>query len=40
MYAIRSYYETKPTQHSVRELASLGIKPDVLLCRAEHPTIG
>nr|WP_298927990.1 CTP synthase [uncultured Erythrobacter sp.] len=28
--------KTKPTQHSVRELASLGIKPDVLLCRAEH----
>jgi CTP synthase len=29
--------KTKPTQHSVRELASLGIQPDVLLCRAEHP---
>ncbi len=29
--------KTKPTQHSVRELASLGIKPDLLLCRAEHP---
>ncbi|MCP5390771.1 MAG: CTP synthase [Sphingomonadaceae bacterium] len=29
--------KTKPTQHSVRELASLGIKPDVLLCRSEHP---
>ncbi|MEM1053270.1 MAG: CTP synthase [Pseudomonadota bacterium] len=29
--------KTKPTQHSVRELASLGIKPDVLLCRAEQP---
>ena len=28
--------KTKPTQHSVRELTSLGIKPDVLLCRAEH----
>lgn len=28
--------KTKPTQHSVRELASLGIKPDVLLCRCEH----
>ncbi|ANU08060.1 CTP synthase [Paraurantiacibacter namhicola] len=28
--------KTKPTQHSVRELAALGIKPDVLLCRAEH----
>lgn len=29
--------KTKPTQHSVRELASLGIKPDMLLCRAERP---
>lgn len=29
--------KTKPTQHSVRELAALGIQPDVLLCRAEHP---
>ncbi|MBM0168653.1 CTP synthase [Altererythrobacter sp. C41] len=29
--------KTKPTQHSVRELASLGIKPDLLLCRCEHP---
>jgi len=29
--------KTKPTQHSVRELAALGIKPDVLLCRMEHP---
>ncbi len=29
--------KTKPTQHSVRELASLGIQPDVLLCRTEHP---
>jgi CTP synthase len=28
--------KTKPTQHSVRELAALGIKPDILLCRAEH----
>ncbi|NMW31473.1 CTP synthase [Altererythrobacter sp. RZ02] len=28
--------KTKPTQHSVRELSSLGIKPDVLLCRSEH----
>jgi CTP synthase len=28
--------KTKPTQHSVRELASLGIKPDILLCRTEH----
>ena len=26
----------KPTQHSVRELASLGVQPDVLVCRSEH----
>ncbi len=29
--------KTKPTQHSVRELASLGVSPDVLVCRCEHP---
>ncbi|MBK8271713.1 MAG: CTP synthase [Sphingomonadales bacterium] len=29
--------KTKPTQHSVRELTSLGIQPDILLCRTEHP---
>jgi CTP synthase len=29
--------KTKPTQHSVRELASLGVQPDVLVCRAEQP---
>ncbi|QGP78774.1 CTP synthase [Sphingobium sp. CAP-1] len=29
--------KTKPTQHSVRELTSLGIQPDILLCRCEHP---
>lgn len=29
--------KTKPTQHSVRELTSFGIQPDVLLCRCEHP---
>lgn len=28
--------KTKPTQHSVRELASLGVQPDVLLCRCER----
>ena len=27
--------KTKPTQHSVRELASLGVQPEVLLCRCE-----
>ncbi|CAA6807555.1 MAG: CTP synthase (EC [uncultured Thiotrichaceae bacterium] len=29
--------KTKPTQHSVKELRSIGIFPDVLLCRSEHP---
>ena len=29
--------KTKPTQHSVRELTSLGIQPDVLVCRADRP---
>jgi len=29
--------KTKPTQHSVKELRSIGIQPDVLLCRAERP---
>ena len=28
--------KTKPTQHSVKELRSIGIQPDVLLCRAER----
>ena len=28
--------KTKPTQHSVRELTSYGIQPDILLCRAER----
>ena len=29
--------KTKPTQHSVKELQGLGIQPDVLVCRCEHP---
>jgi len=29
--------KTKPTQHSVKELRSIGIQPDVLLCRSEQP---
>ncbi len=29
--------KTKPTQHSVRELTSLGVQPDLLLCRCEKP---
>ncbi len=28
--------KTKPTQHSVKELRSIGIQPDILLCRSEH----
>ena len=28
--------KTKPTQHSVKELQSVGIQPDILLCRTEH----
>ena len=29
--------KTKPTQHSVKELLSSGIQPDILVCRTEHP---
>jgi CTP synthase len=29
--------KTKPTQHSVRELRSIGIQPDILLCRTDRP---
>jgi CTP synthase len=29
--------KTKPTQHSVKELRSIGIQPDILLCRSEQP---
>jgi CTP synthase len=32
-----SEIKTKPTQHSVKELRSIGIQPDVLVCRSEHP---
>ena len=28
--------KTKPTQHSVRELRSIGIQPDAIVCRSEH----
>ena len=36
---IRASHElkTKPTQHSVKELRSIGIQPDILLCRTEYP---
>ena len=29
--------KTKPTQHSVKELLSYGLQPDILVCRTEHP---
>ena len=29
--------KTKPTQHSVRELRSMGIQPDVIICRSDRP---
>ena len=29
--------KTKPTQHSVKELRSIGLQPDVLVCRSDHP---
>ena len=30
-------HKTKPTQHSVKELRSIGIHPDIILCRCEEP---
>jgi len=30
-------YKSKPTQHSVKELLSLGIQPDILVCRCDEP---
>ena len=29
--------KSKPTQHSVKELLSMGIRPDIIVCRTEHP---
>ena len=29
--------KTKPTQHSVKELRGIGIQPDAILCRSDHP---
>ncbi|NOY27434.1 MAG: CTP synthase, partial [Oligoflexia bacterium] len=29
--------KTKPTQHSVKELRSIGVQPDILLCRSDRP---
>lgn len=35
--AVTGEMKTKPTQHSVKELRSIGIQPDALLCRADRP---
>ena len=32
--------KTKPTQHSVKELRALGIQPDAIICRSDHPVPG
>ena len=29
--------KTKPTQASVKELQGMGIQPDIIVCRSEHP---
>jgi len=34
--AVSGEIKTKPTQHSVKELRSIGIQPDILLCRCER----
>lgn len=31
--------KTKPTQHSVKELRSIGIQPDILICRCDRPLL-
>ena len=35
--AMAGEIKTKPTQHSVKELRSIGLQPDVLICRSEAP---
>jgi len=35
--AVAGEVKTKPTQHSVKELRSIGIQPNVLICRSERP---
>ena len=35
--AVSAEIKTKPTQHSVKELRSIGIQPDILVCRSEQP---
>ena len=37
-YLAASYeLKSKPTQHSVKEMLALGIQPDIIVCRTEHP---
>lgn len=35
--AVAGELKTKPTQHSVKELRSIGIQPDILICRSDRP---
>lgn len=35
--AVTGEVKTKPTQHSVKELRSIGIQPDILICRTQQP---
>ncbi len=37
--AVAGEVKTKPTQHSVKELRSIGIQPDILMCRSEKPML-
>ena len=37
--AVAGEMKTKPTQHSVKELRSIGIQPDLLLCRCDRPLV-
>jgi CTP synthase len=37
--AVAGEVKTKPTQHSVKELRSIGIQPDILICRSEKPLL-
>ncbi|MDR2672364.1 MAG: CTP synthase [Coriobacteriales bacterium] len=35
--AVAHEVKTKPTQHSVKELRSIGVQPDFIVCRSDHP---
>lgn len=37
--AMSGELKTKPTQHSVKELRSIGIQPDIIVCRSESPVV-